>query len=310
MPKSVEITVGRQQSDKLVELLHAADGVLGVRLYRDVSISPPGDVIQLETTDRGLHQVMRVLTAEGVGVADSTSITTSEPTSVISRSSREIVARDTSEGTFEETELLMARESNMTLLHLLAMAAAGTVAAVGLATNAVHLVIGAMVIAPGFQPIVRVSLGLVTRSAAWKRGLVDVALGYGALSAAAAATTLILRALGIDPLGTQASYLPPGVLLSYWTSISGTDVLVALVAGVAGTLLIVIGRSVLTAGVMVALALVPGSAIAGMALVSLEIDIALRASARWVVDAVAVVAVGMAVLWWRQVAVYRRPARL
>ncbi|MBM3492617.1 MAG: hypothetical protein FJX68_19690 [Alphaproteobacteria bacterium] len=47
-------------------------------------------------------------------------------------------------------ELVIGKNSNMTGNALLVMLAAGVLAAIGIATNALHIVIGAMLIAPGY----------------------------------------------------------------------------------------------------------------------------------------------------------------
>ncbi len=60
-----------------------------------------------------------------------------------------------------------------------------------------------MLIAPGFLPLVRVSLGIVAQSPAWRRGLVDLIKGYAAVAASA---TLLLIGMGKQPLGEEASY--------------------------------------------------------------------------------------------------------
>jgi hypothetical protein len=49
-------------------------------------------------------------------------------------------------------ELASARESSMTAGNLGVMATASAVAGLGLNSGALHLVIGAMVFAPGFEP--------------------------------------------------------------------------------------------------------------------------------------------------------------
>lgn len=300
------MTLEAGKADELVRRLREIDGVTGVRLYRGVSVSPPGDVVHVEATDRAVHSIVAYLArADARGDAFS-SITTSQPVSLIARPWRQALIRDTAEATWEEIELTMARDSNMTTLGLLVMAASGAIAVIGIATNALHVVVGAMLIAPGFQPIVRTSFGIVARSAAWKRGLVDVARGYGILAASAGITAIVLRALGTDPFGTHSSYLAPRALLTYWTSISVTDVLVTLVASLAGAVLIATHRSILTAGVMVALALVPSAAIAGAGAATFELEPALRALARWGIDLTAVAALSLAVFAWRRFRVYRR----
>jgi uncharacterized membrane protein len=205
----------------------------------------------------------------------------------------------------------IVRESNMTADAMLLMAISGVLAAVGIATAALHLVIAAMVIAPGFEPLVRVALGTVAGGRRTRlRGLLDSVKGYTAMLAGAIATGLFLRALGKHPLASAASYFATGTLTEYWVTIGATSVLVTLVGGVAGALLVASQRSVLTAGVMIALSLVPPVAIAGLALTSGELGRAGAAGVRWGMEAAIVLAASFAVLAWKRVHVHKRTMQL
>lgn len=159
---------------------------------------------------------MRLLDAHGIGQASGGSITTSEPTSLISAPSAEAITRDSNEATWEEMEAVIGKETNTTVNTLLLMGACGVLATIGIATNALHLVVAAMVLAPGSEPITRIALGLVARSLAWRRGLADMVALYGALFLGAAVTTLVLQALGLEPFSGEATYLPAGALSEYW----------------------------------------------------------------------------------------------
>lgn len=310
MLRTVAITVPRDTTDALLGGLGTLDGLLSLRVQRGISLQPPGDVVTVETTDRGLRALLHLLDERGVGRDPGSSITTSEPSAIISSAAASRIAGAGSEGIWEELEVVIGKESNMTANALAVMAIAGVLAAAGLATNALHVVIGAMVVAPGFEPIARIALGAVTRSAAWRRGLVQTAQAYGALVAGAAATGLLLRALGRPLLGQEASYLPAGVLVSYWTTVTPTAVLVSAVASVAGAVLLAMRRSVLTAGVMIALALVPAAAITALALVAGDLPVAGRGVLRWGIDAGLVAGLGALVFGWKQARVHRRKMRL
>jgi uncharacterized membrane protein len=64
------------------------------------------------------------------------------------------------------------------------MTVAGAVAAAGMWSDALHLVIGAMVIAPAFEPLIRVPFGLIAGPGALaKRALPAIIWGYLALAA-------------------------------------------------------------------------------------------------------------------------------
>jgi hypothetical protein len=309
MPRRVEITVSPTETEALLERISGIDGLIGLRVQAGVSRKPPGDVISLEITNRALPELTRLLGDNGVGKSATGSFSTSEPISVTSSSWALAIVSDVSDATWEEMEGVIAKNSNVTTSAALVMATAGMLATIGIATNALHIALGAMLIAPGFQPIVRVALGIVGRSGAWRRGLADIVRGYASLAAGAAATAILLRALGESAVGrSEASYLPAGVLLSYWTTITVPSLVVTAAAGVAGALLIATNRAVLTAGVMIALALVPGATIAAAAAVEGELVMAANGAARWLVEVVLILLTSVLVLQWKQSRVHRRPA--
>lgn len=226
MPRTVTISLPSDRTDGVLSDLEALSGLLTLSVQRGVSVQPPGDVITAQVTNHHLPSLMQVLDGHGAGDDPGLSVTTSKPTGMFSASASDRIA-----------------------------------------TNSLHLVVGAMVIAPGFQPLVRVGLGVVGGSPAWRRGLLDTAKGYAALVPAAGLTALLLRAMGTDPLGSaDGGYLPSGALVRYWDGVTLNATIVTIAAGVGGALLIAANRSVLTAGVMIALALVPSAALVGVVL--------------------------------------------
>ena len=310
MPRIVEVTVPSDQTDQFVAMLRGRDEVLGMQLQRGASLKPPGDVITISTTNRSIHALVQLLDAHGIGASASTSLATSEPVSLVVPPARTRLNHDTSEGTWEEIETVLGKESNATGNTLGIMVISGILAAIGLATNALHLVIAAMLVAPGFEPLLRISLGIVVRSLAWRRGVVQTAKVYGALLLGALIGSVILRLVGTSPLGDDAGYLPEEVLVDYWTAFTLPALLVSLVASAVGAILVAANRAVLTAGVMVALALVPGATLAVSGLMAGDAGIAGRGALRWLLDAVLVVGVSAVVFAWKQARVHRRHSHL
>jgi uncharacterized membrane protein len=311
MPRKVEITVPPRRREEIVARISAIPGVAGIRVQEGISRKPPGDVIAVELTNRALPELARTLAAAGVGLEDGASFSTSESISLVSASTARDVVTDTSEATWEEMEVVIAKNSNITPSAAAVMAIAGVLATIGIATNALHIVIGAMLIAPGFQPIVRIALGAVAGSDAWKRGVANTLKGYLALAAGAAATAVFLLALGRSPLGTdEPSYLAAGGLVSYWTTLTVPSLLVTFVGGAAGAVLIATNRAVLTAGVMVALALVPSATIAAAGLVAGEPGMAAAGAMRWIVEVLLVLFSAVLVMAVLRARVHRRPSLL
>lgn len=306
MQKKVEITVPSGRTDELIDRIRDLDGLIGLRVSRDTSLQPSGDVISAVLSNRALHALMRVLDDRRIGHDPDSSATTTQVASVMSPQVAEGIGSETSDLTWEEIELEMAKESNMTANALLLMMIGGAIAAVGIVNSTLHLVIGAMIVSPGFEPITRISLGVVTRTNAWRRGLLDVAKGYTALVIGAVVATLALYLLGKSPPVEEGSYLASGALVSYWTTITGAGLFVSVLAGAAGAILLKSDRSVLTVGVLIALALVPSATLVGVGVVTAEMELVGRALLRWALDVALVAAGALPVFVWHARRVGRR----
>jgi hypothetical protein len=305
--RTIKLTLAPGSTDEVISRIKAVDGILGIRHQPGASILPPGDRMAIDTTNRALHKVIRALLDCGVAVGPgSGSMTTTTPLGYITPDDASALYTDTSEATWEEMELTMANESNMTVNGMLLMAFSGVLAVTGIVTDALHIVIGAMIIAPGFEPITRIALGAVSRGKSLRYGATSTALAYASLFAGSILATIAMRSLGMAGLGSEAAYLQKGVLVSYWTSISPPSVLITVIASLAGALLIATNRSVLTGGVMVALALVPTIAISGMGLVLGRLDLFWSGLGRWALEAVIVATASLAVFAWKLLRVQRR----
>lgn len=296
MPRSITVSLPPTQATSLVGELGEMPGVLTVHRLVGASVEPVGDVVTVEIVDREMPTLMRLLHGYGAGSDASISVTMSEPMGMISADAEEEIRRDPASASFEEMEFLLQRESTMDVARLGVMAMAGVLAAVGIATNSVHIVVGAMLIAPAFEPIVKVSFGLVMRSPAWRQGLVDVGEGFAVLIAAAAVTGLLLPTIGIGHPADPGGYLPEGELLTYWRELTAVSPVIAVAAGIAGTLLVVATRTVLTGGVMVALGLIPGAALVGMGIAAGDPPMVGQGALRWAHDTVIVAVAGAGVL--------------
>jgi hypothetical protein len=304
--RTIELTVPSRFTDSLLTDLEECDP-LTLRLSRGGSVRPAGDVIGLEITDDDLGEVMRIADRYGLGEPEGITMTTSTPSSVVS-AAYESLTRESQTTTWEELELSIGGDSTMRADRTIVMGIAGIIAGLGIVTGTIHAVIGAMVIAPGFQPFSRFVLGVVNGSGAWKGGLNDVARAYGALLLGATIAGLLTMGFGDNALSAgDDTYLAAADLVALWTTTTWHGVAISAVAAVCGGLLIAIDRSVLTAGVMVALALVPTAALVPMALLAGEVDLALAAGSRFGLEVVLVLAASAGVFSLKRRKDKRRP---
>jgi uncharacterized membrane protein len=306
MPRRVEVSVAAELTADIVSEVSDLEGLIGLQVQAGASRKPPGDVIIVDVTNRAKPALLRLLARHGIGQSPAASFSTSEPVSIVSSSSAAAIAADSSAASWEEMDAVMAKNSNMTGSAMTVMGIAGVLATIGIAGNMLHVVVGAMLIAPGFQPIVRMAAAITSRGSTWRLGVRHLLQGYVALAAGAALTARLLQAMGKSALGSEASYLPAGVLMSYWTTLTVTGLIITAVAGTAGAILIATDRAVLTAGVMVALALVPGAALTGIGAATGDLELAANGAVRWLVEVALVFGASMLVLAWMQRRVHRR----
>lgn len=310
MARVVEVTVPPRLTEELLVQLEELPLVTGVQLHRSASVKPPGDVLVVQVPIRGLHPLLRLLAASGIGRDEGTSYTTSEPVALVDGTVAETLLSEGSDASWEEMHQILARESSMSINALLTMGVAGFLSAVGISTGAVHVVIASMVIAPGFEPLTRIALGLGAGGSAWWRGVVDTFKAYLALAIGAAIATVLLPLLGETPLARPGSYLQPGALVDYWSSNEPSSLLLSALAAGIGGILVATNRTVLTSGVMIGLALIPAATLAASGLVAGEFTIAGKALLRWSLDALLVVLASLLVFVWKRVTVQRRSAQM
>ena len=158
--------------------------------------------------------------------------------------------------------------TKLTFIFLLTVALSTLVAAIGLVRGDVAIIIGAMVIAPLLGPNVAMALA-VTLGDTPRLFKSIRTLTAGILLAAAVALVFGLL-VHVDPASPQ---------LAARTTLGLSDVLLASAAGVAGALAFTTGLPAALIGVMVAVALLPPLATAGLMLGAGRPDLALRATA-------------------------------
>lgn len=302
MPRTLEIACPHDRTDDLVERLRNLDGAIGLSLQRGASLQPPGDLVTVKVTNPAADDVLNEV-SELLDGRDDYSISTSEPDYVIAPPDFDAVDRETNEVTWESVASEFRKESNLEFNFILLMALAGAIASGGLWTDRLHIVVGAMVIAPGFLPLLRLPFGLLMGPRTMvSRGSAALLSGYTALALSAAVSFWVLQA--IDP--SRSTELESREWIRYWSTLSAPSVFVSLAAGAAGAMVVTAGRTVLTAGVMIALALVPTMAITGMALAAGDFSLAAEAAGRWLVDVVSVIAAGALVFVVKQALIHNR----
>lgn len=295
MPRTVQISIPSGQTDEALGKVGALPGIVGLALFRGASVSPPGDVLSIQATNEGTRALFGLV--DTLGLTEQGSLASSDLQSLVSGKNRRLLENESNEITREEMAFFLRKETNLKASYLALMAIAGGIAAGGLLSDTLHLVVASMLIAPGFEPFVRVSFGWVGgpgRLAA--SGMLSIITGYLSLALGAAIVFLLLSAATPSLKSTYTEL----TWVHYWSTVTGTGIMVSILAGIAGTIVVMSNRSVLTTGVMIGLALIPSLALAGTALAAGDLQFCLKALLRWLVDAAIVLATSLVLLGIKQ----------
>ncbi len=179
--------------------------------------------------------------------------------------------------TREELYSAVAGGADLTAVYLVLVALSTLVAGIGMVTDNIAIVIGAMVIAPLLGP----NLALALATALGDRALMAKAITTGAAG--------VGLALG---LSAAFSFLAPVALesreLMLRTQVGYDALALALASGAAAALSLTTGLSTTLVGVMVAVALLPPAVAAGLMLGAARFDLALGALTLLAVNVISV----------------------
>ena len=282
MQRTVQVATPGDRTDQLIRQLEPLDEVIGLSVQRGGSVKPVGDVLTINALNQGIDEVLRRVaeTCQGTNY----SIATAEQASLINQQYDSIIENDIDEAIWEEIETGMRQQAHITVNYMLLMAIGGAIATVGLVLEpgpqAVAFV-AASVIAPGFEPLAAVPLGLVVRNAhtVW-RGMRSALIGYGVLILAAALTFALLRGMNITSemefvLNAEVNSLSHPTAKEITVSFCGT---------LAGAIIIAAYRRSIIAGALIAMVIIQSAAMIGVSVVCGRWNLALEGAERFGLD--------------------------
>lgn len=304
MHRTFTIAVPTHLSAQLGAQLKPLEGVISVALYPNASLKPVGDIMSVQVLNREADEVLRRIQTECEGTAYS--ITTAEQASFIDPANKETVANDVDEAIWEEMETGLRHQGRITSNFLALMGLGGSMATVGLVSEPAPQAmafIAASIISPGFEPIAKIPLGIVTRKAAvvW-RGLLSVITGYAVLVGAAALTFAILLALGT--VSTADFVNNPEV--KHLADPTALELTMSACGALAGGLIIASYRRSVIAGALIAVVLIHAASMIGVAIVCNRWDLAGQGMERFLVDMLVVIIGCGLVFGAKQLFVHRR----
>ncbi len=164
---------------------------------------------------------------------------------------------------WEEVEGKVSESAELSISFILLITIATMIGAIGIITDSIVLIIGAMVVGPEYGPLAGVCVALVEgRSRLAARSLLALVVGFPLAIAAAAVLTLVLIASGIAPAVLSPSERELTLFISQpnWYA-----VIVALLAGAVGMIALVAAKSGALIGVLISITTIPAAANVGVA---------------------------------------------
>lgn len=304
MHRTFHVAVPTHLSAQLTGQLRQLDGVVGLSVFPDTSLVPPGDTLTIQVLNREADNVLR-------SIRDTCrdthySIATAEQASLIDPRNDPSIENDVDEAIWEEMETGLRHHGRITANFLLLMALGGGLAAVGLTSEPAPQAIAfvaASVIAPGFEPIAKMPLGLVIGNLdVVRRGLVSLLAGYAVLIGGAALTFAVLLALGT----VRAEDVLTNPEVGHLAKPGGRELTVSLYGALAGGLILAAYRRSVIAGALIAVVLIHAAALIGVSLVLGRWDLVGAGTERFGID-VLVVVVGCGLVFGaKQLLVHQR----
>lgn len=282
---------------QVLEILEESSDVINLWQIPGAASKPPGDLVSCDVAKEDASPLIQEL--RNLGLEQYGSIAVEDIDVSISHAAR--VAERQAEGqpadavVWEEVAGRVADSATLSISYLVLITIAMMIAAIGLLTDSILMVIGAMVVGPEFGPLAGVSVALVEgRPQLAGRSLVALAVGFPLGITAAALMTLLLRELGVAP---DIFLTADHQLTELVSDPSWYTTIVAVLAGMVGMLAVAGEKSGVLVGVLVSVTTVPAAAYVAVSATYGTWDATGRALIILVINLTAIMVSGVAVLW-------------
>ncbi|GGS23864.1 hypothetical protein GCM10010238_09920 [Streptomyces griseoviridis] len=256
-----------EKTDAVVRLLETTVGTAHLVVLPGAARSPAGDVVMCDVAREAGDDVIDALRALeldtcGAITAEDIDLSLSE---YADRAEREAPGEGADAVVWEQLTEATHEESTLSVTYLAFITLATLIAACGVVLDNAILIVGAMAVGPEFGPLAGICTAIVQRSPKLAlRSAVALLAGFAVAMAVTAGFSLFMDAVGLfseakleaDRPNTGFIYAPD------WFSF-----VVAVLAGVAGTLSLTSAKSGALVGVAISVTTVPAAANAAVALI-------------------------------------------
>jgi uncharacterized hydrophobic protein (TIGR00271 family) len=259
------IVVPHYQSEHTLDLLRHTSSVCNLIFLERAAQKPEGDVILCDVTREDVSVLISDLRELNIDVEGSIAMELVD--SQVSQAA--IEAEKASSGmpsdavVWEEVESRTSENIELSTSFLAFMILAMLIAAVGIFTNQLPLIVGAMIVGPEFGPIAGLCVAAVQRRRDLaRRSLRALAIGFPVGIVATFVFTLILRGVGAVDAGSDSTHHS---FTAFIAEPNGWSFLVAYLAGTAGVLSLTSAKSGALVGVLISVTTIPAAANIGVA---------------------------------------------
>ena len=293
----VRLVVPRDLVPEVLELLRTAPEVTNVWMLPGGAVKPEGDVVSCDVAKEEGSAILERLRDLGLGHRGSIAVESVDASlsDVALAAERAAPGSPADAVVWEEVGGRLEESATLSVSFLVLITIATMLAAIGIITDSIVLIIGAMVVGPEFGPLAGVSVAVSEgRAELARRSFAALAVGFPMGVVAAALLTLVLVAIGVAPDELRRTEQELTLFISQpnWYS-----VIVAVLAGIAGMLALVSAKSGPLIGVLISVTTIPSAANVGVAVAYGSWGEAMRAAVHLGINVVAIVVSGLAVLW-------------
>lgn len=261
----LRLIVPADRTDEVLELLEHTVGTAHLAVLSGAARSPAGDVVLCDVAREAGDELIGAL--RKLGIDKSGSITVENVDLTLSAHADKAEEDAPGEGAdavlWEELTEVTHEESTFSVTYVAFLAVATMLAACGVMLDNAILIVGAMAVGPEFGPLAGISTALVQRAPRLvARSLWALIGGFAVAMVLTAGFAWLLDAFGLFNEGMVTADRPNTGFIWHpdWMSF-----VVALLAGIAGTLSLTSAKSGALIGVAISVTTVPAAANAAVA---------------------------------------------
>ncbi len=245
--------------ERTLALLDGMEYVTALVHLPGAAIRPRGDVVLCDAPREAASTVVAALREIGLAERGSVSLDGVEAAVSTDAARAEVLAPGLGSDAvvWESLESRTASSAELSFSFVIYMVVATIIAALGIMTDSVVLIIGAMVVGPEFGPLAGVCVGITQRRRDLAtRSLIALAIGFPVAIACTFAVVEVLIAAGIAPSQMSGELHPATLFISHPDAFSAV---VAALAGLAGMISLTTSNPNVLIGVLISVTTIPAA---------------------------------------------------